>query len=80
MTAPKEGEKPQNIVPVSLRRAPEQTRFHGVTTPEAMRQQRADEARETAKQLLGKQWGRTVFEGPFRVPRPNWPKNPRQNR
>jgi hypothetical protein len=76
---PKEGEKPQNIVPITLRVAPEQGRFHGVKTPEAMRQQRADEAREAAKQLLGKHWGATVFENPIRVPRP-LPKNPGEQR
>jgi hypothetical protein len=71
---------PLNIDPKTLRVAPEQGRFHGVKRPEAMRQQRADEAREAAKQLLGKHWGKTVFEGPFRVPRPNSPKQPDQQR
>jgi hypothetical protein len=74
MSTPKEGGASVNIVPVSLRRAPEQGRFHGVKTPEAMRQQAADAAREAgraaAKELLGKRWGATVYENPIRVPRP----------
>jgi hypothetical protein len=73
--SPEGGDKPQNIVPISLRVAPEQGRFHGVKTPESMRQQHTDEAGEAAKQFLGKHWGRTVFEGPFRAPRP-LPRNP----
>jgi hypothetical protein len=80
MATPKEGGNPYNIVPISLRRAPEQGRYHGVKTPEAMSQQRTDEALEAgrvaAKELLGDRWGATVFKGPFRVPRPTWPKNP----
>jgi hypothetical protein len=79
MGTPKEGEKPQNIVPISLRVAPEQGRFHGVKTPEAMKQQRADEAREATKELLGDRWGATVFENPIRVPRP-LPRKPGEQR
>jgi hypothetical protein len=82
MATSQEGEKPQNIVPVSLRVAPEQRRFYGVKTPEAMRQQRAEEAREAgrkaAKELLGDRWGATVFENPIRVPRP-LPRKPSED-
>jgi hypothetical protein len=79
MATPHEGEKPQNIVPISLRVAPERSRFHGVKTPEAMRKQLADEALEAAKELLGDRWGATVFENPIRVPRP-LPRNPGEQR
>jgi hypothetical protein len=83
MSTPKEGGTPANIVPISLRRAPEQGRFHGVKTPEAMRQQHADETREAgraaAKELLGKRWGATVYENPIRVPRP-LPRKPGEQR
>jgi hypothetical protein len=79
MGTPKEGEKPQNIIPFTLRVAPEQGRFHGVKTPQAMRQQRADEAREAAKELLGDRWGATVYENPIRVQRP-LPGNPGEHR
>jgi hypothetical protein len=51
----------------------------GVKKPEAPKQQPSDAERELAKQLLGKHWGATVFEGPFRVPRP-LPKKPGEQR
>jgi len=83
MSTPKEGGASANIVPISLRRAPEQGRFHGVKTPEAMRQQAADAAREAgraaAKELLGERRGATVFENPIRVPRP-LPRKPGEQR
>jgi hypothetical protein len=83
MSTPKESGEPQNIVPSSLRFAPEQGRFHGVKTPEAMRQQASDASREAgraaAKELLGERWGATVFENPIRVPRP-LPQKPGEQR
>jgi hypothetical protein len=74
-----EGGNPFNIDPISLRRAPEQGRFHGVKTPETMKQQASDAALEAAKELLGKRWGATVFENPIRVPRP-LPQKPGEQR
>ena len=79
MATPQEGEKPQNIVPVSLRVAPEQRLFHGVKTPEAMRQQRADPELEAYRRLLKEPRGSAVFENPIRVPRP-LPRNPGEQR
>jgi hypothetical protein len=80
MSTPKEGGASANIVPISLRRAPEQGRFHGVKTPEAMRQQRADTELEAYRRLLKEPRGSAVFENPIRVPRPSWPKNPGERR
>jgi hypothetical protein len=49
-----------------------------VQKPEEPKQQPADQERDAAKQLLGKRWGKTVWENPIQVPRPNWPKQPRR--
>src|SRR5918996_526916 len=59
----------------SLKPLPKGEPGWSVKKPEEPKQQPTDAELETAKQLLGKHWRATVFEGPIRVPRP-LPSNP----
>jgi hypothetical protein len=77
--SPEGGDKPHNQRLSEFKVLPEQKGVGPrVQKPEEPKQQLSD-AELAAKQLLGKHWGATVFEGPFRVPRP-FPSMPSEQR
>jgi hypothetical protein len=75
--SPEGGDKPSNPGFSDFKALPKGREVGwSIKKPEEPKQQPSDPELEAYRQVHREPRGSTVFEGPLRVPRPNWPKQP----